>query len=654
MADYSTSTNGRIVVLSAWNSSTPGQVLHTFVATGQPAFNVPIDVALDSAANVYVCDVQNSRIVVLSGLHSASPGQQLYSFGHAVQAVAVDSQGTIYVGDNQYDRVIILAGITSSTPGQVLYNFNSVGQVTGLRLDSTGRILLSNYEWQVYLLAPLSSANPGQVLGSFTFAPTQIGATGIAVDAAGTLYLSSLHDNQLHVLSGFDSAQPGTQLASTNGNRQGSAVNGTLLAPQGVALDAMNRVYVTDSLNRVVILAPFASGASSSTGSGAAGSGSGGAGAHSTAPSSSLSSSSSSLSPSHPAPGTQLFAWTAGGALSRPYIAAVDTQGRVYAPNNDPNSATQSIVVMAGPHCPQPGSLLYLLNDTVTGLSNPDGLVVDAQGRLFVADTSASRIVVLAALNDSRRGTELYSWPEANPHAYAWGIVLDAAGNVYVGDSYNERVLVLSGLNSASPGSQLYSWSDGFSVPYSVALDAAASVYVADSNNQRIVVLAGIGSASPGSQLYAITASLSEPRGVAVDAAGNIVVADSYNNRVVILAGIHTAQPGALLYSFTNSATPPALQYPTGVTIDADGNILVADTSNNRIVVLAGAAPTDAGVALSATSCAVQPTQQTGASSTASTTASAAASSSGSLVSAVGSTTSIPSSSSFASGTSSV
>src|SRR5437870_1467700 len=93
----------------------------------------------------------------------------------------------------------------------------------------------------------------------------------------------------------------------------------------------------------------------------------------------------------------------------------------------------------------------------------------------------------------------------------------------------------------------------------------------------------------------ATQAALSDPEGLAVDGRGNLFIADSGNNRVrEVLAGtgVMTTVAGTGTGGFGGdggAATQAALNGPRGLTVDAGGNLFVADTSNNRVrEVLAG------------------------------------------------------------------
>jgi hypothetical protein len=143
---------------------------------------------------------------------------------------------------------------------------------------------------------------------------------------------------------------------------------------------------------------------------------------------------------------------------------------------------------------------------------------------------------------------------------------------------------------------------------------------IADSDNSRIrVVAASTGSfygrvmtagdiytiAGDGTQGFsgdggpATSAEVYEPEGVAVDAAGNLVIGDTGNERVRVVAASAGSFYGQAMtagdiytiagdgsYGFSGDggpATSAELYSPTGVAVDAAGDVLIADSFNNRI-----------------------------------------------------------------------
>ncbi len=134
--------------------------------------------------------------------------------------------------------------------------------------------------------------------------------------------------------------------------------------------------------------------------------------------------------------------------------------------------------------------------------------------------------------------------------------------------------------------------------PSGVAVDAVGNLYIADVVNNRIrkVNTSGVIStvAGNGTQGYsgdggeATSASLFQPSGVAVDAAGNIFIADQRNNRIrkVNTSGVISTVAGNGIQDYTGdggAATNASFWSPNGVAVDSSGNIFIADRYNNRI-----------------------------------------------------------------------
>ena len=151
-----------------------------------------------------------------------------------------------------------------------------------------------------------------------------------------------------------------------------------------------------------------------------------------------------------------------------------------------------------------------------------------------------------------------------------------------------------------------------FKAPTGIAVDSAGNLYVADAFNATIRKITSTGSVSTlagtaGSRGDAdgagSVAQFNYPSGVAVDASGNIYVADTYNDTIRKIdptgmvttvagsAGISGGTDGTGIYALFNQ--------PCGVAVDALGNVGVADTGNATIRKIApnGTVSTLAGMA---------------------------------------------------------
>ena len=188
------------------------------------------------------------------------------------------------------------------------------------------------------------------------------------------------------------------------------------------------------------------------------------------------------------------------------------------------------------------------------------------------------------------------------------GVAADTAGNIYVADSSDNRIRLIDSngmiTTLAGTGESGYGGDGGpatlahLNHPEGLATDGAGNVYFADSANHRvrkidttgmISTLAGTGERGyGGDDGPAVEARLSYPGGVAVDTEGNVYVADSWNHRVrkVDREGTITTLAGRGFPGLLGNGGPAAqaaLANPTGISVDGEGNVYVADTWNHRV-----------------------------------------------------------------------
>ena len=245
----------------------------------------------------------------------------------------------------------------------------------------------------------------------------------------------------------------------------------------------------------------------------------------------------------------------------------------------------------------------------------PRGLAIDRAGNLVIADTNNNRVRVVAA----RTGT-FYG------HAMTMGHIYTVAGTGTVG---------FSGDGGPATAAQLFT-------PESVALDRAGNLVIGDAGNNRVRVVAErtgtfYGQAMTAGDIYTIAGDGAQrssgdggpateagltPGAIAIDRAGNLVIADSYpnvdisNNRVRVVAArtgtfYGQAMTAGDIYTVAGTGDPgysgdggPAttaeLNNPDGVAVDQAGNLVIGDTYNNVIRVVAGATGTFYGQAMTA------------------------------------------------------
>jgi hypothetical protein len=254
----------------------------------------------------------------------------------------------------------------------------------------------------------------------------------------------------------------------------------------------------------------------------------------------------------------------------------------------------------------------------------PSGIAVDANTNLYVADQvnstirkiapdgtnwMVSTIAGMAGYYGSADGTG----SEARFY-YPCGLAVDNGGNVYVADQVNSTVrkitpagLVstiagLAGTYGSANSTGINSSGVRFYWPSALAVDAETNIYVADTFNDAIRKLKPAGKSwiattiagqpgNPGSEDGKNNAALFDgPSGIALDASGNLYVADAYNStiRKLVLVGTNwvVSSIGGLAGTTgsadgTNNAA--LFDSPQGIAADKDGNIFVVDTENCTI-----------------------------------------------------------------------
>jgi Divergent InlB B-repeat domain/NHL repeat len=241
---------------------------------------------------------------------------------------------------------------------------------------------------------------------------------------------------------------------------------------------------------------------------------------------------------------------------------------------------------------------------------------VDAAGDIYFSDSGNNRVqrideatgIITMVAGNGVRGFAGDGGPATDAELDGpTGLAVDLAGNLYIADGTRDghmriRRVTPGGVITtvAGNGSQGYSGDGGpatsaqFKSLGGMATDAAGNLYLADNYNNRIrmvsaatgiiTTVAGNGAAGhAGDGDSALSAELNNPLGVAVDAAGNLNIADSGNYRIreVTAAsgmiGTLADNGQGLVYRDTQHG------YPCALSIDAQGNLYIADSGTARI-----------------------------------------------------------------------
>lgn len=254
----------------------------------------------------------------------------------------------------------------------------------------------------------------------------------------------------------------------------------------------------------------------------------------------------------------------------------------------------------------------------------PASVVLDAAQNIYVADMANHCIrkitpvgVVTTLAGNGTIGSADGTGSAArfyNPYS----ITIDASGNLYVADSENNAirkvtqsgvVTTVAGICGAAAGFQ-----DGpaatakFSSPKNLAIDASGTIYLTDCNNNRVrkITSAGVVSTIAGSGVQGsvngtgTAAQFSKPYGIALDASSNLYVTELITGtiRKITSAGVVTTYAGTGTPGFADGPAATAqFQWPTGLTLDAAGNLYEADNETHRIrkITPAGIVSTVAG-----------------------------------------------------------
>jgi uncharacterized protein (TIGR03437 family) len=254
---------------------------------------------------------------------------------------------------------------------------------------------------------------------------------------------------------------------------------------------------------------------------------------------------------------------------------------------------------------------------TAATFNEPTGLAFDATGNLYIADANNHRIrkitpqgIISTVVGN---GTDEFAG-DGGPATQASlnlpiAVTFDKAGNLYITDTLNNRIrkVTTNGAIQSIAGVTLNGYTgDGglatqaqLNFPTGVVVDDAGNVFIADTSNHRvrkintsgiISTVMGTGSAGySGDEGPAVNAVLNAPGGLALDAAGNLYIADQYNHCIRRLStdGKASTAVGSGTQGAGNGsgdATSIQLNAPAGVAFDRAGNLFIADTNNHRVV----------------------------------------------------------------------
>ena len=563
------------------------------------------------------------------------------------RGVAADTIGNLYIadsGNNRIRRVVLSTGAITTFAGNGTAGYGGdnglasgaeLNQPAGVALDAFSNVYIADYGnhrvrrvsgGTITTVAGNGTAGYGGDNGPATDAELN-GPSGIAYDTSHNVYyIADSANNRVRMVSnGTITTLAGTGTAGYSGDF-GQATGAKLNFPMGVGAVTSGDVYIADTQNNRVRLV---SGGVITT---VAGNGTPGySGDNGPATSAQLQ-----------FPGgvavdrtsrlliadtgnervryvsSAVITTVVGGAspsgdgrapstaqLDAPSGVALDSAANLYVADTN-NSRIREVSnnlmsTVAGNGVP--GSSGDNGPATSAELDAPNRVTVDSSGSLYMADGDSSVRRVSSGVITTV--ADIHSLKQ--PH----GMATDAAGNLYIADTNHHLVRKLSGGTLsivAGTGFQGFN-GDGnraidaeLSQPEDVALDASGNLYIADSGNARIrkVTNGFIQTVAGGGPvlndgLAATNAKLNNPSGIALDSEGNLYIADAADCRVRrVVGGVISTIAGTGTCGFSGDNGPAAgalINSPNSIAVDAAGNVYVADTLNNRVRLLIPSGP---------------------------------------------------------------
>jgi len=264
-------------------------------------------------------------------------------------------------------------------------------------------------------------------------------------------------------------------------------------------------------------------------------------------------------------------------------------------------------------------------------LASPEGLAIDHQGNLLLADSYNHSILKIDSegyltqlAGNGMRGYNGDNLPATEASLnFPYDVRVDSKGNIYIADTWNHRIRKVdgSGVITTVAGNGVAGFSgDGgpadkaqLNTPYGLFLDNADNLLITDSDNNvirrvgqngLINSIAGTGERGyDGDGGSALRAKFDSPQSLAMDELGRIYINDEHNNaiRVLDVEGTIRTLIGTRGPGFSGDGGPASaaqIADPENIWVRKDGSILISARDNGRVRIISsdGRISTFAGI----------------------------------------------------------